>query len=237
LFIVLASCTCFGVRFYPAWLVHTSLSLTSSPHGPKVRTTVPFRRQVRLDRYRKSTGTHLLTCRLYFTTFPHPPPKQETLNNPRSQLEQVDVRGICTPPCESLEPTKHYYFTIDDQLMYMSFFQDWGPLNVAMVYKACIFIHSLLIVSDSLFYDTTPNISVIYVRENETPNGLSFTPSTRPTPVSRCPRMLGDHRVPLILQLLFFGCFISCRITGPYTRYPFMMLMPYSRTKTLLPTA
>lgn len=32
--------------------------------------------------------------------------------------------------------------------MYMSFFQDWGPLNVAMVYKACIFIHSLLIVSD-----------------------------------------------------------------------------------------
>lgn len=36
--------------------------------------------------------------------------------------------------------------------MYMSFFQDWGPLNVAMVYKACIYIHSLLIVSGSLFY-------------------------------------------------------------------------------------
>ncbi len=36
--------------------------------------------------------------------------------------------------------------------MYMSFFQDWGPLNVAMVYKACIYIHSLLIVSVSLFY-------------------------------------------------------------------------------------
>jgi cell division cycle 14 len=85
---------------------------------------------------------------LYFTTFPHPPPKQETLNNLGSQLEQVNIRGICTPPCESSEPTKHYYFTIDDQLMYMSFFQDWGPLNVAMVYKACIFIHSLLIVSD-----------------------------------------------------------------------------------------
>ena len=38
--------------------------------------------------------------------------------------------------------------------MYMSFFQDWGPLNVAMVYKACIFIHSLLIVSDSPLYET-----------------------------------------------------------------------------------
>ena len=99
----------------------------------------------------------LHTYRLYFTTFPHPPPKQETLNNPGSQLEQVNVRGICTPPCESLEPAKHYYFTIDDQLMYMSFFQDWGPLNVAMVYKACIFIHSLLIVSDSQHY-ATPDV-------------------------------------------------------------------------------
>ncbi|KAH9175198.1 tyrosine protein phosphatase [Lactarius sanguifluus] len=86
--------------------------------------------------------------RLYFTTFPHPPPKQETLNDPGFQTEQVNVRGIRTPPSESSEPIKHYYFTIDDQLVYMSFFQDWGPLNVAMVYKACIYIHSLLIDED-----------------------------------------------------------------------------------------
>jgi cell division cycle 14 len=26
----------------------------------------------------------------------------------------------------------------------MSFFEDWGPLNIAMVYKACILIHELL---------------------------------------------------------------------------------------------
>jgi hypothetical protein len=26
----------------------------------------------------------------------------------------------------------------------MSFFQDWGPLNLAMVYKACILFHELL---------------------------------------------------------------------------------------------
>lgn len=86
--------------------------------------------------------------RLYFTTFPHPPPKQETLNDPGFQTEQVNVRGIRTPPSESSEPIKHYYFTIDEQLVYMSFFQDWGPLNVAMVYKACIYIHSLLIDED-----------------------------------------------------------------------------------------
>ncbi|EGO27274.1 hypothetical protein SERLADRAFT_334736, partial [Serpula lacrymans var. lacrymans S7.9] len=37
-----------------------------------------------------------------------------------------------------------FYFTVDDQLLYLSFFQDWGPLNLAMVYKACILIHELL---------------------------------------------------------------------------------------------
>ena len=105
------------------------------------------------SRYRCAPDeTHPPTCRLYFTTFPHPPPKQEALNDPGFQTEQVNVRGIRTPPSESSEPIKHYYFTIDDQLMYMSFFQDWGPLNVAMVYKACIYIHSLLIVSNPPSY-------------------------------------------------------------------------------------
>ena len=42
------------------------------------------------------------------------------------------------------DDAKYYYFTIDDQLVYLSFFQDWGPLNLAMVYKACILIHELL---------------------------------------------------------------------------------------------
>jgi hypothetical protein len=136
----------------------------------------------------------LLTCRLYFTTFPHPPPKQETLNNPGSQLEQVNIRGMCTPLCESLEPTKHYYFTIDDQLMYMSFFQDWGPLNVAMVYKACIFIHSLLIVSDSLFHEM--RLQPFHDRctkERQTEQAIVHTLHPKPALISRCPRMLGEY--------------------------------------------
>jgi cell division cycle 14 len=41
-------------------------------------------------------------------------------------------------------PEQFYYFTMDDQLQYLSFFQDWGPLNLAMVYRTCIMIHSLL---------------------------------------------------------------------------------------------
>ena len=121
-----------------------------------MRTPLPLRRQVCPHTEPCAPDeTHPPTCRLYFTTFPHPPPKQETLNDPGFQTERVNVRGILTPPAESSEPIKHYYFTIDDQLMYMSFFQDWGPLNVAMVYKACIYIHSLLIVSHSPSYDPT----------------------------------------------------------------------------------
>jgi cell division cycle 14 len=48
----------------------------------------------------------------------------------------------------SVEDARYYFFTIDDQLVYLSFFQDWGPLNLAMVYKACILIHELLQVRD-----------------------------------------------------------------------------------------
>ncbi|KAH9943029.1 phosphatases II [Epithele typhae] len=42
------------------------------------------------------------------------------------------------------DDAKYWYITLDDQLPYLSFFQDWGPLNLAMVYKSCILIHELL---------------------------------------------------------------------------------------------
>lgn len=66
-------------------------------------------------------------------------------NNPR-------IRGnsIAGPSASPDDSANYYYFTIDDQLVYLSFFQDWGPLNLAMVYKACILIHELLEVSRDL---------------------------------------------------------------------------------------
>ncbi|KAA1465963.1 phosphatases II [Dentipellis sp. KUC8613] len=84
--------------------------------------------------------------RLYFTTFAHPPPRQETLNEVESPVSRPRVRGAprSGPSVSPEDDAKYYYFTIDEQLVYMSFFQDWGPLNIAMVYKACIYIHSLL---------------------------------------------------------------------------------------------
>ncbi|KAG8865267.1 hypothetical protein FRB96_000157 [Tulasnella sp. 330] len=42
------------------------------------------------------------------------------------------------------ESATYYWFTIDDDLPYLSFFEDWGPLNLGQVYKACILIHELL---------------------------------------------------------------------------------------------
>ena len=90
------------------------------------------------------------SVRLYFTSFPHPPPRPDALNELAKDPENTpDVRGAprgsssATPE----DDAQYWYFTIDDQLLYLSFFQDWGPLNLAMVYKACIYIHELLEVS------------------------------------------------------------------------------------------
>ena len=87
------------------------------------------------------------TTRLYFTSFQHPAPKPDTLNNlPDGPDNKPPIRG---QPQASTSATpdddaKYYYFTLDDQMLYLSFSQDWGPLNLAMVYKACILIHELL---------------------------------------------------------------------------------------------
>ncbi|KIJ32361.1 hypothetical protein M422DRAFT_184583 [Sphaerobolus stellatus SS14] len=84
--------------------------------------------------------------RLYFTTFPNPPPSPEVLNRPGPDKIVPVVRnasrgrGLASPE----DDAKYYFFTIDENLVYLSFFEDWGPLNLAMVYRACILIHELL---------------------------------------------------------------------------------------------
>ncbi|KAI0637766.1 phosphatases II [Trametes polyzona] len=85
--------------------------------------------------------------RLFFTSFPHPPPRPDVLNHLAQDPDNVpDIRGASKGSSSTTpdDDAKYYYFTIDDQLLYLSFFQDWGPLNLAMVYKACILIHELL---------------------------------------------------------------------------------------------
>ncbi|EPQ59613.1 tyrosine protein phosphatase [Gloeophyllum trabeum ATCC 11539] len=88
------------------------------------------------------------TDRLYFTTFPQPAPPADVLNRSASagSTPQPRIRGSpkgeapVTPEDNSL----YYYFIVDDSLPYLSFYLDWGPLNLAQVYKVCIYIHELL---------------------------------------------------------------------------------------------
>ncbi|EAU84309.2 phosphoprotein phosphatase [Coprinopsis cinerea okayama7 len=86
--------------------------------------------------------------RLYFTTFPHPPPTPNSLNRLASESGiQPPLRSRSREDpkaCPKDEDVPYYFFTIDDQLLYLSFYKDWGPLNLAQVYKACILIHELL---------------------------------------------------------------------------------------------
>ena len=93
--------------------------------------------------------------RLYFTTFPHPPPSPQVLNKLAADPEnqpRLRVRPRGGPSSSPDENASYYYFTIDDQLLYLSFFQDWGPLNLSMVYKACILIHELLEVRRVIYH-------------------------------------------------------------------------------------
>ncbi|KAK4047913.1 cell division control protein 14 [Microbotryomycetes sp. JL201] len=61
--------------------------------------------------------------RLAFTYFSQPAPAQHELN-----AVQQDA----------------HFFTVDDQLVYLSFYQDSGPLNAACLYRFCLHVHTLL---------------------------------------------------------------------------------------------
>ena len=41
-----------------------------------------------------------------------------------------------------------HWFCIDDDLVYLSFSNDWGPLNIAMFYRFCVHVHQMLIDPD-----------------------------------------------------------------------------------------
>ncbi|WFD03205.1 hypothetical protein MOBT1_001894 [Malassezia obtusa] len=45
----------------------------------------------------------------------------------------------------SARPPKMHWFCIDEDLVYLSFSNDWGPLNIAMFYRFCVHVHQMLI--------------------------------------------------------------------------------------------
>ncbi|RUS15136.1 dual specificity protein phosphatase, partial [Endogone sp. FLAS-F59071] len=71
----------------------------------------------RRDKYGNSKR-HLRVHRLYFTSLANPPVKADT--------------------------ETHHYFSVDSYLVYVSFFSDFGPMNIAHVYRFCLILHQKL---------------------------------------------------------------------------------------------
>lgn len=136
----------------PSRVLNRPASITDLIDASSLRASVPLRWEVSPSCFHASrpapcNSLSWLTSRLYFTSFPHPPPRPDTLNDlARDPANLPEVRGVPRGSSSTTpeDDAKYWYFTIDDQLLYLSFFQDWGPLNLAMVYKACILIHEIL---------------------------------------------------------------------------------------------
>ena len=80
--------------------------------------------------------------RLFFTTFTGPTLHASHVNRTIQLAPKIRLPSRSTPAEE--QTALYHYFTMDGDLTYLSFFEDWGPLNIAMVYRACIYIHELL---------------------------------------------------------------------------------------------
>lgn len=108
-----------------------------------------------------------MTHNFSFTFFKHPAPRADILNRDggrqsaglplhppsharfttkinqdgTSQSEPAPASAIA--PHISAEANVHW-FCVDSELVYLSFFEDWGPLNVAMFYRFCLHLHHLI---------------------------------------------------------------------------------------------
>jgi len=69
--------------------------------------------------------------RLAFTYFKSPAPHPDQLNNNSSNTTTLSPGITSTGTTSGTgEGGGDFWFTIDDQLVYLSFFQDYGPLNI-----------------------------------------------------------------------------------------------------------
>ena len=95
-----------------------------------------------------------ISQRFWFAFFRQPPlgkrPNEEELNS----TTDLSLFKSWMPEAQECKPAwdagthprihKFHWFNIDYDLVYLSFFHDWGPLNVAMFYRFCLHVHHLL---------------------------------------------------------------------------------------------
>ncbi|GAA5845160.1 hypothetical protein JCM9279_005457 [Rhodotorula babjevae] len=83
--------------------------------------------------------------RLAYTYFAQPAPRAELLNAltpgaPAAASVAASPEGVAAAVADE----GVHWFSVDDQLVYLSFYQDYGPLNVGCLYRFCLHLHSLL---------------------------------------------------------------------------------------------
>jgi cell division cycle 14 len=108
-----------------------------------------------------------MTSTFSFTYFSDPAPQADVLNqnlgrqaaglflpgeSPAQHLARISKNEQLekdAAPISKIAPhlaadTIVHWFNIDAELVYLSFFDDWGPLNVAMFYRFCLHLHHLI---------------------------------------------------------------------------------------------
>lgn len=108
-----------------------------------------------------------MTSTFSFTYFADPAPQADVLNQnygrqaaglylageqPTQHLARINRRERMEKDAAPVAPiaphlaadTIVHWFNIDNELVYLSFFDDWGPLNVAMFYRFCLHLHHLI---------------------------------------------------------------------------------------------
>ena len=86
--------------------------------------------------------------RLWFTYFSGDLPAEDDLNAHDGMsaawknFDDDEIKKYVDPT--ETNPARLHWFNIDHDLVYLSFWFDWGPLNVAMFYRFCLHVHHML---------------------------------------------------------------------------------------------
>ncbi|KAJ9476173.1 Tyrosine-protein phosphatase CDC14 [Pseudozyma hubeiensis] len=86
--------------------------------------------------------------RLWFTYFSGDLPSEDDLNEHDGQpsawknFDDAEIKKYVDPA--ETNPARLHWFNIDHDLVYLSFWFDWGPLNVGMFYRFCLHVHHML---------------------------------------------------------------------------------------------
>lgn len=148
--------------------MEAELAAVATPCASQTTTTSYFsKRQQQHHHPRPAAKIMQMTTNFSFTYFADPTPQSDVLNQNKGrqaaglptdgeQLNQYLAKvkrqqesGTEAAPASSIAPhiaadSILHWFSIDSELIYLSFFDDWGPLNVAMFYRFCLHLHHLI---------------------------------------------------------------------------------------------